>query len=406
MTDYTFGSFDPPPRVTVRRDRRGSLDARHPWLFAGQLAHPPKNLPAGVVVEVVDEKQAFLAWGAFNDASNIAVRVLGWDATPKIDADLLAARVRAAVERRRSVLAAGDTDACRLIFGEADRLPGLVVDKYGDWLVVQFLAAALEPWRGVVVETLAAALAPRGLFERSDSEERRAHEGLLPQVGVLWGEEPPAQVLMREHGLTFAVDLRDGHKTGFYLDQRDNRAALARYCDGASVLNAFAYSGGFGVYAAASGAASVLHIDSSGPALDLARANAARNPGAAAHEFCKENVFDALRRLRGEGRQFDVIVLDPPKFAASRGQLERATRGYRDLNAAALRLLAPGGVLASFSCSGAMDRGTFYRTLAQAAVDARRDLQLVEELGQPFDHPILLSFPEGVYLKGAVLRAV
>ena len=404
--DLTFGAFDPPPRLEVRRERARSLAQRHPWVFAGALLRPPANLPPGVVVDLVDEKGQFLARGAYNGESQLAVRVLGFDAGRKIDAGFIAERVRAALARRAPLAARPGLDAWRLVFAEADRLPGLIVDHYADWLVVQFPAATLEPWREVVLATLVDACAPRGIYERSDSDERRLQEGLAPRAGVAWGEEPPATIEITEGGLRFAVDPRQGHKTGFYLDQRENRAAVAAVCAGAEVLNAFAYSGGFGLYAAAAGARGVLHLDRSAAALELARANVACNGLGGRHEFVQDNVFDALRRLRDEGRRFDVIVLDPPKFAASRQQLERATRGYRDLNAAALRLLAPGGALATFSCSGAMDRGLFGHTLAQAAADAGVELQVIAELGQPLDHPVLLSFPEGVYLKGLLLRAV
>ncbi|NUP98694.1 MAG: class I SAM-dependent rRNA methyltransferase, partial [Armatimonadetes bacterium] len=296
-------------------------------------------------------------------------------------------------------------DCCRLIFAEADRLPGLIVDRYGQWLVVQILTAGMEVWR----ETVVAALTewhPRGIYERSESEDRRRHEGLEPRAGLLWGEEPPETIEIREQGHTFGVDLRAGHKTGFYLDQRENRARVAAYAAGRRVLNAFSYSGGFGVYAAAAGAREVVHVDSSAPALELCRANLARNRLSEGQELVEENVFDALRRFREEHRPFDLVVLDPPKFAASRRQLERASRGYKDLNVSAFRLLPPGGLLATFSCSGAMDPESFAKVVAAAAADAGRQVQVVETLGQPADHPVLLAFPEGRYLNGLVCRVL
>jgi 23S rRNA (cytosine1962-C5)-methyltransferase len=448
--EATFAAFDPPPRLVVRRERAESLKRRHPWVFAGQLAHPPKSLPAGVIVDLHDEQGGFLARGGYNGESRIAVRVLGFDPEP-IDAAFIARRVRDAVARRNLVLIPNDheplpagavpscgaavpaacrrdactttwppldarqspsgilpeeTDAARLIFAEADRLPGIIVDRYGDWLVLQILSAAMERWREVIVAALVETCAPRGIYERSEGEDRRQHEGLEPHVGTVWGEEPPDEIVIRENGLCFAVDVRGGQKTGFYLDQRDNRAAVAAHCAGAEVLNAFSYSGGFGLYAAQAGAARVTHVDSSAAALELCAANIARNPSETVHELVQENVFDALRRFRAEGRGFDFVILDPPKFAASRQALERAARGYRDLNAGALRLLAPGGRLATFSCSGAVDRGLFNRIVADAAVDAGRDLRVIAELGHPGDHPVLMSFPEGVYLKGLLAEVV
>jgi 23S rRNA (cytosine1962-C5)-methyltransferase len=405
-TDPTFGSFDPPPRLTVRRDRAESLARRHPWVFAGQLLHPPTNLPPGVVVDLVDEKGGFLARGGFNGESRIAVRVLTFEPAATVDAALIASRVRDSVARRDSLLQPDRTDAARLIFAEADRLPGVIVDQYGEWLVLQILSAAMARWRETIVEALVAQARPQGIYERSEGEDRRQHEGLAPSVGTIWGQEPPDEVVIREDGLRFGVDLRGGQKTGFYLDQRHNRAAVASGCGGAEVLNAFAYSGGFGLHAAAAGATRVTHVDSSAAALELCAANIARNPSGAGHELMQENVFDALRRFRAEGRAFDVIILDPPKFAASRQAVDRAARGYRDLNAAALRLLTSGGRLATFSCSGAVDRGLFHRVVAEAAVDAGRDLRLLAEFGHPADHPVLMSFPEGVYLKGLLAEVV
>lgn len=395
--------FPEPPRLTVHRERSRSLFDRHPWVYYGALKHPPKNLPAGLVVDLLDERGTFLARGGFNDASQIAVRVFTFRDEP-VDAAFIRRRVAAAVARRAPLLDA-ETDSCRLVFGEADGLPGLIVDRYGEWLVVQILSAAMEFWRPAVIEALAE-LAPRGIWERSDSEDRRRHEGLGLTSGALWGEEPPDEVVIREHGLSFQVDLRGGHKTGFYLDQRLNRAAVARYCGGCRVLNAFAYTGGFGVYAARAGATAVTHVDSSAPALERCRANLERNGLSDGQETLTADVFDALKAFRAEGRTFDGIILDPPKFAASRKLLDKAARGYQDLNQQALRVLAPGGWLATFSCSGAMAPGHFREVIAKAAVAAGRDLQVVAVLDQPPDHPVLLSFPEGHYLKGLVCRVV
>jgi len=396
-------AFPTPPRVTVRKDRQRSLEQGHPWVFYGSLHKPPGNLPAGLVVDLVDEKDRFLARGQYNDQSQIVVRVLSFR-EQAIDAGFIAERIAAAVERRRSLLS-DQTDSCRLIFAEADQLPGLIVDQYGGWLVVQILTAGMELWREAILAALSE-LAPQGIFERSDSEDRRRHEGLGIQTGLLAGEPPPAELVIREHGHQFAVDLREGHKTGYYLDQRDNRQAVARYCGGQRVLNAFAYTGGFGIYAGAAGAAEVTHVDSSAPALELCSRNLELNGLRESHERVCANVFDALRDYRQAGRTFDVIVLDPPKFAASRKRLEQASRGYKDLNLNALRVLEPGGILATFSCSGAVDTDLFQKIVAGAAADAGRQVQVLELLGQPIDHPVLLGFPEGRYLKGLVCRVI
>ncbi|MCZ7599975.1 MAG: class I SAM-dependent rRNA methyltransferase [Gammaproteobacteria bacterium] len=387
----------------MRKDRQRSLEQGHPWVFYGSLQKPPGNLPAGLVVDLVDERDQFLARGQYNDRSQIVVRVLTFR-EETVDAGFIADRIAAAVARRSAVLD-GETDSCRLVFAEADQLPGLIVDRYAGFLVVQILTAGMEVWRDAIVTALSA-LQPDGIFERSDSEDRRRHEGLGTQTGLLAGDAPPDEVVIAEHGRRFAVDLREGHKTGYYLDQRENRQAVARYCGGARVLNAFAYTGGFGIYAGAAGAAEVTHIDSSAPALALCERNLTLNELGEGHELVCANVFDALREYRQAGRTFDVIVLDPPKFAATRKRLEQASRGYKDLNLNALRLLEPGGVLATFSCSGAIDADLFQKIVAGAASDAGRQVQVLEVLGQPVDHPVLLSFPEGRYLKGLVCRVI
>ncbi|MBI5831982.1 MAG: class I SAM-dependent rRNA methyltransferase [Armatimonadetes bacterium] len=397
--------FDPPPKLTVVRERGDSLSRRHPWVFEQALVRPPKNLPLGVTVELVDGKGRFAGRGSYNCESRIAVRMMTYDENELVTETLWAQRIADAVGRR-AALADSDTDAYRLVFSENDLLPGLIVDRYGDYVVFQTLSAGASLWRDTIARALVAVCQPRGLFERSDGDDRRQHEGLEPSIGTLYGDEPPEHLLIRQDGLTFGVDIRAGHKTGFYLDQRQNRRALAAYCAGADVLNGFSYTGGFGVYAGAAGAKSVVHLDSSAPALELCRENVERNGVAGEHEYLCENAFGALRAMRDEGRTFDVVVLDPPKFASSKQHLEKAARGYKELNLSAIKLLRPGGVLATFSCSGAMERPLFYRAVAEAAKDAGRDLLLEAELGHPTDHPTLLSFPEGSYLKGLIARVV
>lgn len=395
-----------PPRITVRGDRARPLLQRHPWVYANSLKHPPKNLPAGVAVDLVSEKGEFLARGCYNDLSQIVVRVLTFDPAQPINREFIRQRVAAAVERRRDLLDNADCTACRLVFAEADRLPGLIVDRYGDWLVIQVLNAGMEIWRDAAVEELVERLGPRGVYERSETQDRRQHEGLEPREGLVWGEEPPAWVEVLEHGVPVRVDLRRGHKTGAYLDQRENHAAVAKLCRGGRILNAFSYTGGFGLGASLAGAAAVTHVDSSAPALALCRENIERLGTSCVQEYLEGNVFEVLRELRQADRTFDGVILDPPKFAAGKKSLDRATRGYKDVNLSALRLVEPGGWLATFSCSGAVDAGLFRRILADAASDAGREVQIVQELGQPADHPVLLSFPEGSYLTGLILRVL
>lgn len=402
----TYGFGDEVIPLELPRDRAASVRRRHPWVYASALRRPPKNLPSGTVVELRDEAGGFVARGLYSAESQIAVRLLTFEEREPVDDRLIAERIEQAVARRRHLPDQPDGDACRLVFAEADRLPGLMVDRYADWLVVQILTAGMEPRRAAVVESLAGLLRPRGIFERSDGDERRRHEGLEPVSGPVWGEPPPETIECREAGIAFAVDLRAGHKTGAYLDQRENRAAVARHAAGRRVLDAFCFTGGFGLHAAAAGAVEVVHLDSSGPALALAESNAVRNPTACRHEFRRGQVFESLRAMREAGERFDLIILDPPKFAASRKQLERARRGYHDLNLHAFRLLPPGGLLATFSCSGAVDATTFRDIIAGAAADAGREVLIREVLGQPADHPVLLNFPEGAYLTGLVVEVV
>jgi 23S rRNA (cytosine1962-C5)-methyltransferase len=320
--------------------------------------------------------------------------------------------VRAAVARRAALVDA--TNAVRLVFGEADGLPGFVADRYADQLVVQFQAAGVEAQRNVLLDALVAATGCANVYDRSDSATRQ-REGLPPSMGVVRGAEPPDLVEVHEHGVRYLVDVRRGHKTGFYIDQRDNRrlagelaARFSREHGRApAVLNCFCYSGGFSIAAARGGAGAVLSIDSSADALALAGRNWALNGlDPAGAEWRAADVFEALRALRDAGRTFELIVLDPPKFAASHHHVERAARAYKDINLSALRLLAPGGFLLTFSCSGAIDVDLFQKIVAGAVIDARTDCQMLARLAAGIDHPLLMTHPEGEYLKGLLLMRV
>ena len=387
---------------TVRR--------HHPWIFSGALKSAPEGAGPGDTVEVVDAHGERLGYGSYSPSSQIVVRMLSYGAdAQQPDAAFIEGRVASAVGRRASFFADAATNALRLVNAEGDMLPGVVADYYAGFVVCQFTSAGAERWKDAVVAALAK-FAPfcRGVCERRDVDVR-AKEGLVvePAFAVLSGEEPPEFIEIAEGPCKFLVDVRKGHKTGFYLDQRDARAAVGPYANGGEVLNCFCYTGGFGLYARACGASKVTQVDSSAEALEIAK----RNEGlehlcGTAMEYVEADVFKYLRSCRDEGRAFDLIVLDPPKFASSRGQLMKAARGYKDINLLAMKLLRPNGVLATFSCSGAMDAALFDKILAEAAVDAHRDFQIVARTQQPADHPVPLSFPEGRYLKGVMLRAM
>ena len=392
-------------RVILRPGREKAVLRRHPWVFSGAVARIEGHPADGDVVAVLADDGTFLAQGYLNRRSQIVVRLLTWSPEERIDEGFWRQRLEVAIRGRASLLAA-ERGACRLVHAESDGLPGLVVDRYGAFLAVQFLTLGVDRRRHLLVEALADLLRPQGIYERDD-EAVREKESLPLQTGVLWGEAPPELVEVEEGGLRFLVDLREGHKTGFYLDQRENRQKVLRYAAGREVLNAFAYTGGFGLYALQGGAAHVVNVDASERALDLARRNFALNGwGEPQAEFVVGDVFQVLRRYREEGRRFDLIVLDPPKFAHSAADVPAATRGYKDVNLLAFQLLREGGVLFTFSCSGAISADLFQKVVFSASLDAGREAQVLERLTQASDHPVLLSFPEGEYLKGLVCRVV
>lgn len=396
--------------VFLKKGRDKAVRNRHPWVFSGAVGRVEGQPQEGEVVVVRDAAGAFLARGYLNTRSQIVVRLLSWDEDEQIDEAFWARRIVGTIARRQALAADPETTAYRLVHAEADLLPGLIVDLYGDHLVVQCLTLGIAQRRAVIVEALAQAVSPAsslaGIYERSDVDVRE-REGLPPATGLLYGEAPPAELEILEHGHRFRVDLARGQKTGFYLDQRENRRALARYAQGGEVLDAFAYSGGFSVYAAHAGARSITLLDASDEALDLARRNLALN-GLDGTEIAyhRGDVFEMLRLYRDQGRFYDRIVLDPPKFAPTRRHVERASRAYKDINLLAIKLLRPGGILFTFSCSGGVDAGLFQKILFGASVDAGRDVQVLERLAQGTDHPVLLSFPESSYLKGLICRVL
>jgi 23S rRNA (cytosine1962-C5)-methyltransferase len=392
------------PAVRLLPGKQKSLARRHPWIFSGAIGEATGEPDLGETVDVLSSDGTWLARGAFSPDSQIRVRVWTWDEAEAVDAGFLRRRLAAAIARRSDLAQDPGTNAYREVHGESDGLPGLIVDRYGTTRVTQFLSAGAEHWRPTLVEALQELAPGSGIYDRSDAPVR-ALEGLPPRSQALVGEAPVAPVHIREAGLEFAVDLVGGQKTGFYLDQRDSRVRLRNETQLGDVLNCFAYTGGFTVAALAGGAASVLSIEDSAEAIGLGRTNIELNGYAPDRaEWLQADVFAALRKLRDRAAQFDTILLDPPRFAGSAAQVERAARGYKDINLLAFKLLRPGGTLYTFSCSGAISASFFQTIVAEAALDAALDARIIAWLGQPVDHPVTLAFPEGRYLKGLICR--
>ncbi len=391
--------------IRLRVGKERSLQRRHPWVFEGSIASGKADAGETVRVEAADGR--FLAWASYSPSSMIRLRAWSWDEAERIDAAFIARRVQAAVAMRARLGVA--SDGVRLIHGEADGLPGLVVDRYAHILSAQFLSAGAERWKGVIADALLAATGCTRLYERSDASVRKL-EGLEPATG--WLRRPAddsgsTEVTITEHAWRLTLDVAEGHKTGYYLDQRDNRALFARLVrqfGSQRVLNCYSYTGGFSVAALAGGASEVVSVDSSGPALARASAHVTLNGyDAARHTALDADVNATLRQLLAEGRSFDAIVLDPPKFAPTPASAERAARAYKDINRLALKLLAPGGLLLTFSCSGGISADLFHKIVAGAGMDAEVDGYLLQRLEAASDHPTTICFPEGEYLKGLVV---
>ncbi|MBI2506015.1 MAG: class I SAM-dependent methyltransferase [Candidatus Latescibacteria bacterium] len=388
----------------LKPGREKSLLRRHPWVFSGAIARFEGEAQPGETVCIAAAEGTPLALGAYSPHSQITARVWSFDPGSRVDAGFLRARLEQAIQGRRQLPSLQTTTACRLVNAESDGLPGVIVDQYGDFLVCQFLSAGAEMHRGELVASLRELVPCAGIYERSEAAVR-AKEGLEPRAGLLWGEEPPPLVEIEEGGCRFLAEVCTGHKTGFYLDQRENRRLLVQYAAGKEVLNCFAYTGAFGIWALRGGAAKVSNVDESAAALELGSRHVELNGLETAKlESVEGDVFKVLRQFRDRRRSFDLIVLDPPKFAESQHQLERACRGYKDINLLAFKLLRPGGVLFTFSCSGQVGPDLFQKVVADAALDAGREAQILQRLGQAPDHPVLLSFPEAGYLKGLVCR--
>jgi 23S rRNA (cytosine1962-C5)-methyltransferase len=393
-------------RLVLKPGRDKSLKRRHPWLFSGAIARIEGEPERGDTVGVVSESGQVLALAAYSPHSQIRARVWSFDAGRRIDAEFLRARLAGALSVRAALPAARHSNALRLVHAESDGLPGLVVDRYDDVLVAQFLSAGAERWRDAILDALAELTGCEAIYERSDAEVR-ALEGLEPRTGFARGDRAAARCTIVEHGLSFHVDVEQGQKTGFFLDQRDNRQRVRALAAGRDVLDGFCYTGGFALAALAGGASRVLALESSAAALAVARENLAANQlDASRTEFVQADVFAHLRALRDRGARFGLVVLDPPKFAPTAAQAKNAARAYKDINLLAFKLLAPGGLLATFSCSGGVPAGLFQSIVAGAALDAGVEGKILERFGPAADHPVALEFPEGDYLKGLlVLRS-
>jgi len=391
--------------LTLHPGKEKSVLRRHPWLFSGAIAHLEGRARPGDTVEVVAHDGRALARAAWSPASQIRARIWSFDAEEAIDHAFFKRRVAAAVARRAALPELAGQQGLRLVHAESDGLPGVVADRYGDTVVVQLTSAGADKWRSAIADALSRATGCARIYERSDVEVRGL-EGLEPVTGWLLGAASGDGPVIEENGVKMAVDFMGGHKTGFYLDQRENRLRLAELARDRRVLNCFCYTAGFSLQALAGGAREVVSLDSSGPALDTARRNLALNPqlDAARAIWLEADVFAELRTLRAGGERYDLIVLDPPKFAHTAAHAERAARAYKDINIGAFRLLAPGGLLMTYSCSGGVSADLFQKIVAGAALDAGRSARIVQRLQGAADHPVDLAFPEGDYLKGLLLQ--
>ena len=392
-------------KLILQPGKERSVLRRHPWLFEGSIAHLDGRARSGDTVDIESADGRALGRGAFSPHSQIRARMWSFDCDESIDDAFFKRRVAGAVARRQSLPQLAGQQGLRLIHAESDGLPGIIADQYGDTVVVQLTSAGADKWRNAIVGALLKATGCTRIYERSDSDVRKL-EGLEPTTGWLHGEAPEQLLSIKENGVCLGIDIAGGHKTGFYLDQRDNRQLLGQLSGGKTVLNCFCYTGGFSLQALAGGATEVLSIDSSGPALLQAQANLALNPQLPAERaaWLDADVFQTLRDFKRDGRQFDVIVLDPPKFAPSAAHAERASRAYKDVNLHGFKLLKPGGLLMTYSCSGGIGLELFQKIVTGAALDAGRSARIVERLAGAADHPVALNFPEGEYLKGLLVQ--
>lgn len=389
--------------ILLKKGKEKAVLQRHPWVFSGALKHDDVKVENGDLVSVRSYDDVFLAYGYYNKESRVAVRLLSWDENILPNEDWYRTKLQAAIENRKNLLTAGN-DTCRLVFSESDYLPGLIVDKYADYLSVQISTAGIEKMKPVILDELLKLTHTKGIFDKSDTTAR-SHDGLEEATGLLAGTVPPDFVEVKENGLKYHINIIEGQKSGFYCDQRFNRQLLATYVENKKVLDCFCYSGGFTLNALAKNAEKVTAVDSSALAIETLKKNVVLN-GIDKNkcDAIQNDVNKQLRVFRESGETFDVVILDPPKYAPSRSALDRAARAYKDLNRLGMQILNSGGLLATFSCSGAVDIETFKQIIAWAALDAGKEVQIIYQFTQPEDHPVRISFPEGEYLKGLLCR--
>ncbi|WP_367298944.1 23S rRNA (cytosine(1962)-C(5))-methyltransferase RlmI [Hafnia alvei] len=393
-------------RLFLAKGREKSLLHRHPWVFSGAVTRVEGNAASGETIDVCDFQGKWLARAAFSPQSQIRARVWTFDQQEAVDRDFFINRLQTAQQWRTWLAERDDLTGYRLIAGESDGMPGITIDRFQNFIVLQLLSAGAEYQRANLLAALQHCYPECSIYDRSDVAVRKK-EGLPLAQGLVLGDEPPALLPIREHGMQILVDIKEGHKTGFYLDQRDSRLAARRFSANAKVLNCFSYTGAFAVSALMGGCEHVISVDTSQAALDVARQNVELNQlDLSKAEFVRADVFQLLRKYRDEGRKFDLIIMDPPKFVENKSQLAGACRGYKDINMLAMNLLNSGGILLSFSCSGLMPIELFQKILADAAIDAGRDVQFIEQYRQAADHPVIASYPEGLYLKGFACRVV
>lgn len=389
--------------IILNKGKEKAVLQKHPWVFSGALAQIKGKPANGDLVKVLDAKKAFLAYGYYNAESRVAVRLLSWEENEVPNENWLRMRLQNAVNARKNLLTK-ETNTCRLIFSEADYLPGLIADQYGDYLSLQVLTSGIEHVKPIILDELQKLTSVKGIFDKSD-EKARAHDGLQETEGLLWGALPPDFVEVKENGIKYHINIKEGQKSGFYCDQRDNRRILSAYAKDKKVLDCFSYSGGFTLNALKNGASKVISVDSSTLAVETLKKNILLNKfDVAKSEVIQNDVNKQLRLFKEQEEKFDIVILDPPKYAPSRSALDRAARAYKDLNRLGMQVLEKGGLLATFSCSGAVDIDTFKQIIAWAALDAGKEVQIIHQFTQPEDHPVRISFPEGEYLKGLLCR--
>ncbi|BEN10616.1 ribosomal RNA large subunit methyltransferase I [Serratia marcescens] len=393
-------------RLFLAKGREKSLLRRHPWVFSGAVQRVEGKALSGETIDILDSQGKWLARGAYSPESQIRARVWTFQQDEEINIDFFIRRLQQAQSWRDWIAQRDGLDGYRLIAGESDGLPGITIDRFQNFLVLQLLSAGAEYQRPALLSALQHCYPECSIYDRSDVAVRKK-EGLPLAQGPVLGDLPPELLPITEHGMKLLVDIQQGHKTGFYLDQRDSRLAARNYSAGRRVLNCFSYTGAFAVSALMGGCEQVISVDTSQAALDIAKQNVELNKlDLNKAEFVRDDVFQLLRNYRAQGEKFDLIIMDPPKFVENKNQLASACRGYKDINMLALQLLNPGGILLSFSCSGLMPTDLFQKILADAAVDAGRDVQFIEQFRQAADHPVIATYPEGLYLKGFACRVM